>query len=372
MKESITVLFTFSAAGDVCCPFIVYPYQRLPEKICESIPEGWGIGKSDNGWMTTEVFYEFIANVFHPYLVSKSVEFPVILYVDGHKTHLNYHLSQLCTHLQIELIALYPNATRIIQPADVSAFRPLKMGWRKYLKKWQLSNQNKGITKLNFAPILYEVVTASLRPDILINGFRTCGLCPFNPDSINYSKCLGKYTVIQPESSKGNLDNATITYETFRNITGVSLCKNFENESFNTTDKHLAIIYKLWREFQNNSQTTVTSVGTLENEANTSQSLNFVDNTDKSQTILNPDSNNKIAEIDAGQIIYPVEVPPAELITIPSTSKTEHTPYYLHSLPGTSNCDQNIFLAGDSETQDFSEFQSDLVTPDSATILESR
>lgn len=114
-KESITVLFTFSAAGDVCCPFIVYPYQRLPEKMCESIPEGWGTGKSDNGWMTSEVFYEFIANVFHPYLVSKSVEFPVILYVDGHKTHLNYHLSQLCTHLQIELIALYPNATRIIQ-----------------------------------------------------------------------------------------------------------------------------------------------------------------------------------------------------------------------------------------------------------------
>ncbi|CAK1602187.1 unnamed protein product [Parnassius mnemosyne] len=69
--------------------------------------------------MTAEVFYEFIANVFHPYLVSKSVEFPVILYVDGHKTHLNYHLSQLCTHLKIELIALYPNASRIIQPADV-------------------------------------------------------------------------------------------------------------------------------------------------------------------------------------------------------------------------------------------------------------
>lgn len=50
-KESITVLFTFSASGDTCCPFIVYPYQRLPENISDSVPDGWGIGKSDSGWM---------------------------------------------------------------------------------------------------------------------------------------------------------------------------------------------------------------------------------------------------------------------------------------------------------------------------------
>jgi hypothetical protein len=77
--------------------------------------------------MTSEVFYEYIANVFHPFLVSQGVVFPVVLFVDGRKSHLTYQLSVLCNELKIEVIALYPNATRILQPADVAVFHPVKM-----------------------------------------------------------------------------------------------------------------------------------------------------------------------------------------------------------------------------------------------------
>lgn len=30
-KENITELFTFSAAGAVCSPLIIYPYKRIPD-----------------------------------------------------------------------------------------------------------------------------------------------------------------------------------------------------------------------------------------------------------------------------------------------------------------------------------------------------
>jgi hypothetical protein len=53
------------------------------------------------------------------------------VFVDGHKPHLTYQLSVLCNELKIEVIALYPNPTRILQPADVAVFRPVKMYWRK-------------------------------------------------------------------------------------------------------------------------------------------------------------------------------------------------------------------------------------------------
>ncbi|CAH2101986.1 unnamed protein product [Euphydryas editha] len=253
-KESMTVLFTFSAAGNICCPFIVYPYQRLPEKISDSVPDGWGIGKSDTGWMTTEVFYEFIANVFHPYLLNNNIELPVILYVDGHKTHLNFHLSQLCTHLQIELIALYPNATRILQPADVAAFRPLKVGWRKTLRKWQNEHNNQGVTKLNFAPVLNEAVMMSLKPEILVNGFKACGLYPFNPDAINYNKCLGATSNNVARQNKRPIsDLTTINYSTFKKIIGPSINADFENRHRNMphqeVTEHLDILYQLWKAF---------------------------------------------------------------------------------------------------------------------------
>lgn len=86
--------------------------------------------------MKSEVFYEYIANIFYPFLLEKEIQFPVILFVDGHNS-LTFQLSKLCSNLNIILIALYPNSTRILQPADVAAFRPLKSGWKKGVFEWR-------------------------------------------------------------------------------------------------------------------------------------------------------------------------------------------------------------------------------------------
>ncbi|KAK9754853.1 DDE superfamily endonuclease [Popillia japonica] len=170
-KQNLTVMFSFSAAGIVTPPLVVYPNKRLPRAIIDKVPDDWGIGTSDNGWMKGEVFIDYIKNVFYPYLKKTNIEFPVILFLDGHKSHLSYQLSQLCSELQIILIALYPNCTRILQPADVGCFKPLKSFWKTAVADWR--------------PI------SSLKPETLINGFRACGLQPWNPDALDFSKCLG-------------------------------------------------------------------------------------------------------------------------------------------------------------------------------------
>ena len=63
-KENITVMFSFSANGKKCCPVIVYHYKRISEQIAQSVPAEWGIARSNKGWMTCKVFYEYIANFF--------------------------------------------------------------------------------------------------------------------------------------------------------------------------------------------------------------------------------------------------------------------------------------------------------------------
>jgi len=115
----------------MCHPMVIFKYKRVPQNILDSIPPNWGVGRSDTGWMKSEIFYEYISNIFYPFVVESGIPFPVILFVDGHTSHLTYHLSKLCLQLNIILIALYPNATRILQPADVAAFRPIKAGWKK-------------------------------------------------------------------------------------------------------------------------------------------------------------------------------------------------------------------------------------------------
>ncbi|CAH1983152.1 unnamed protein product [Acanthoscelides obtectus] len=63
--------------------------------------------------------------------VEKDTTFPIVLFLDGHKSHLTYELSLLCNDLNIEVIAFYHNATRILKPCDVAVFRPIQMGWKK-------------------------------------------------------------------------------------------------------------------------------------------------------------------------------------------------------------------------------------------------
>ncbi|GBP87373.1 Gonadotropin-releasing hormone receptor [Eumeta japonica] len=73
-KENVTVLFTFSADGRTCPPLIVFPYKRLPEKIATSVPSKWGIGRRDTGWMTADVFNQFITELFAPYLAENNIK----------------------------------------------------------------------------------------------------------------------------------------------------------------------------------------------------------------------------------------------------------------------------------------------------------
>ena len=51
-------LITGNAAGKLLPPMIMYSYQRLPSTINDKVPRGWSVGRSDNGRMTGESFYE--------------------------------------------------------------------------------------------------------------------------------------------------------------------------------------------------------------------------------------------------------------------------------------------------------------------------
>ena len=53
-----------------------------------SKPDEWGIGKSDSGWMKADTFYEYMMNVFEPWL-RQITDLPVLFFVDGHSSH-NY------------------------------------------------------------------------------------------------------------------------------------------------------------------------------------------------------------------------------------------------------------------------------------------
>lgn len=130
-KDNVTTLMAVNAAGQMAPPLTIFKYDRLPKSVLEVAPINWSIGKSDSGWMQSEQFFEYFANVFDPYVSNNNIQRPIIVFLDGHASHLSLSLSTFCREKFIILVCLPPNSTHIMQPLDVAFFfRLSKLGKR--------------------------------------------------------------------------------------------------------------------------------------------------------------------------------------------------------------------------------------------------
>nr|CAI5836918.1 unnamed protein product [Callosobruchus analis] len=70
--------------------------------------------------MKADIFFDYIVKGLSKWVDDQNIQKPVLVFVDGHKSHLTMRLSEYCDQHGIILYALPPNATHMIQPADES------------------------------------------------------------------------------------------------------------------------------------------------------------------------------------------------------------------------------------------------------------
>ena len=172
---------------------MILPGKRLRQEVVQSFPSEWGLGQSERGWMDSPNFKGFIHKIIHPFVIKQGVKFPIILWpFHGHASHNALEVAELCKSLSIILICLYPNTTHITQPADVAIFKPLKNEWKRAVEAWRLKNQGCALNILHFGPVLCKAIEKGIQKPSIINGFRACGLHPFDANAVDYSKCIAK------------------------------------------------------------------------------------------------------------------------------------------------------------------------------------
>jgi len=207
-KEQITVLITTRADGEMTPAAIVYPYKRaVPKEIVDKVPEPFVVARSDSGWMTSEIFYEYMANCFIPSLndlrrKEKNIQISddlvldnsdwVIYWIDGYSSHLTLHVSQLCELNYIYLYCFKSHASHICQPNDVGPFKPLKTEWKQAVSEWRKLNPYQIITRQEFAPLLAKTLE-KLNKEAIVAGYRATGLCPWNADAVHYNSLTTRH-----------------------------------------------------------------------------------------------------------------------------------------------------------------------------------
>ena len=233
-KATVTILFTASASGVLAPPLILFECKTTPKRsTLQYIPKGWGVGSTENGWMTGESFFSFIKNIFYPWLVENDYQFPIILYVDNHSSHVNLQLLQFCKEKMIEIIALYPNSTHLIQPLDVAFFHPLKEVYKKAIVEYKLEKGIVDIKKAMVPVILKKALEKMNYAEGIKNGFRSSGLYPFNADAVDFNILKKKSKKKKDSVNKNSAANNVVNQSSNKNI--VELLNFFETNIISPT-----------------------------------------------------------------------------------------------------------------------------------------
>ena len=149
-RENITVLAAVSASGDKTSPFIIFKAKyALKHWHTPNAYKGTVISKSDNGWITTEIF----KNWFYKFC-EMVTQRPLILVYDGHVTHVSYEVVKKAREENISIIKLPPHTTDRLQPLDVSCFKPLQTRWDQAVHKFQAENSAKKLSNSDFTYLL--------------------------------------------------------------------------------------------------------------------------------------------------------------------------------------------------------------------------
>lgn len=281
-KENITTLITVNALGKFAPPLTIYKFERLPDSYTKSAPRKWGIGKSKNGWMTAATFFEYFTNVFYPFLIEEKFTLPVVVFLDGHSSHLSIQLSRFCREKEIIVVCLYPNTTHILQPLDVALFHPLKCKWKKMVHSWRIENNGREIRKMDVPTVLNKLITENSFSSTIINGFKVCGLFPFNSENVDYSKCtLKRIDTTEPISTptKQNLSHLEYLEEKMH----PNVLTDFENcRTSNEKPKDLKahMLYEVWLKFKYDDTENYTEILNIEEVGCTSAEITNHNNQD--------------------------------------------------------------------------------------------
>ena len=131
-------------------------------------------GKSESGWMTSEVFFEwfqaFCENV---------TQRPLLLLLDGHLSHVSIEVIELAIKENVIILKFPAHVTNVLQSLDASCFGPLKKKWSALLNmRSGFSGARRALTKAEFVDELASMWFDCLTTANVKSGFNSTGIYP--------------------------------------------------------------------------------------------------------------------------------------------------------------------------------------------------
>lgn len=213
-SDHITLLCGASAAGVALPPMIIFSKAFPGGSYKFDGPDDAVYAKSESGWIDSELFLVWMKKVFLKYCGSQR---PVLLFIDGHASHVNLDVIDLARESDIILFCLPPHTTHALQPLDVSVFKSLKSHFTKAVHALSFAKKDFVVSKRDFARVVKTPFERAFCISNVKSGFAKCGIYPFDPNAIDRSKIMqplqGSSSSTESDSS-GTLSAASPSLDT--------------------------------------------------------------------------------------------------------------------------------------------------------------
>lgn len=194
---TITVEVCFSATGNYIPPMMIFPRKRMKPELMVNAPEGaWGVC-SDSGWITAELFLGWFKK-FITY-TGATKENRVLLLVDGHATHTkSVDVIDEARANGVEILSFPPHTTHRLQPLDVAFMKPVSTYYDQAVTSWLRSNPGLVVSTRQVAELFGKAFIQSATMSTAVNGFKKCGVWPYDPQIFTESDFLASMTTDIP------------------------------------------------------------------------------------------------------------------------------------------------------------------------------
>lgn len=160
-KESVSVVATVNAAGQYMPPMIIIKGKTYRSRNSWNVQDSpsrthWAYQK--NAYMTEALGVEWFEKVFLQYC---GLARPQVLILDGHGSHTTLEMIEIARANNIQLVALPPHSTHLLQPLDRGVFKSLKTHYNNCCSRFMSESPFNNINHQTWPKLFTEAFTLS-------------------------------------------------------------------------------------------------------------------------------------------------------------------------------------------------------------------
>ena len=147
-----------------------------------------------NAWMTKWLFESWIS--YFNGILKETSEIDNtnmnLLILDGYNSYVTLEVVIVVMNSSLDINALLSHTSYVLQPLDVSWFKPFKSGFKQIRDSWSLLNKGNKVEKTHLCEWTSEALQKSLTVKYIKSGFQKTKIWPLNDKAVtsrmNYNK----------------------------------------------------------------------------------------------------------------------------------------------------------------------------------------